>query len=79
MLLMCQLTRVESYNVHWGCSPCSYRLLVSYYSCADWWSNSIPLLDFTGTNVDVPPAMVPLLTDKDVATIAYGSQLQLAA
>jgi hypothetical protein len=79
MVLMHPLTRIESYNVHWGRSPCSHCLLVSCYPCADWWPNSISPIDSTGTNVDVLPDMIPLLTDKEVATIAYGSQIQLAA
>jgi hypothetical protein len=37
------------------------------------------LLDLTGTNVDVPPEMVPHLTSEEIATLTYGSQVQLAA
>jgi hypothetical protein len=36
-------------------------------------------LDHTGTNVDVLPEMVHLLSDAEVAQISYGSQMQLAA
>jgi hypothetical protein len=50
-----------------------------YHCSPDYWPNSIPPSDFTGTNVDVLPDMLPHLSDEEIATVSYGSKMQLAA
>jgi hypothetical protein len=73
------LRHTESFVLHWRCGLCSHRLSVTLSCSPDYWPNSIPSSDFTGTNVDVLPDMLPHLSDEEIATVSYGSKMQLAA